>query len=94
MPTHSSILAWRIPWMEEPDRLKSIGSQRSDLAHTYASLLYFGHLMQIKKLKKKLFYADFYAKTFYAKKKKNSLKKTLMLGKTEGKRRRGQQRIR
>ena len=26
--------------------------------------------MQIKKLKKKLFYADFYAKTFYAKKKK------------------------
>ena len=28
MATHSSILAWRIPWMEEPDRLQSIGSQR------------------------------------------------------------------
>ena len=28
MPTHSSILAWRIPWMEEPGRLQSIGSQR------------------------------------------------------------------
>ena len=25
--THSSILAWRIPWMEEPDRLQSTGSQ-------------------------------------------------------------------
>ena len=26
--THSSILAWRIPWTEEPGRLKSMGSQR------------------------------------------------------------------
>ena len=28
MATHSSILAWRIPWREEPDGLQSIGSQR------------------------------------------------------------------
>ena len=28
MATHSSILAWRIPWMEEPDRLQSMGLQR------------------------------------------------------------------
>ena len=28
MVTHSSILAWRIPWMEEPGELLSIGSQR------------------------------------------------------------------
>ena len=28
MATHSSILAWRIPWMEEPGRLLSIGLQR------------------------------------------------------------------
>ena len=28
MATHSSILAWRIPWTEEPHRLQSIGSQR------------------------------------------------------------------
>ena len=28
MATHSSILAWRIPWMEKPGRLQSIGSQR------------------------------------------------------------------
>ena len=28
MVTHSSILAWRIPWPEEPGRLQSIGLQR------------------------------------------------------------------
>ena len=39
MATHSSILAWRIPWTKEPGRLCSIGSKRvrhdsGDLAHT------------------------------------------------------------
>ena len=39
MATHSSNLAWRVPWTEEPDGLWSIGLQRvghnsSDLAHT------------------------------------------------------------
>ena len=29
MANHSSILAWRIPWTEEPDGLQSMGSQRS-----------------------------------------------------------------
>ena len=28
MATHSSILAWKIPWMEEPGRLQSTGSKR------------------------------------------------------------------
>ena len=28
MTTHSSILAWRIPWTDEPGRLQSIGSRR------------------------------------------------------------------
>ena len=28
MATHSSILAWRIPWTEEPGGLQSIGLQR------------------------------------------------------------------
>ena len=28
METHSSILAWRIPWTKEPGRLQSMGSQR------------------------------------------------------------------
>ena len=27
MVTHSSILAWRIPWIEEPGGLQSLGSQ-------------------------------------------------------------------
>ena len=28
MATHSSFLAWKIPWTEEPGRLQSMGSQR------------------------------------------------------------------
>ena len=28
MATHSSILAWKTPWTEEPSRLQSMGSQR------------------------------------------------------------------
>ena len=28
MATHSSILAWKIPWTEEPGRLQSMGSKR------------------------------------------------------------------
>ena len=28
MTTHSSTLAWKIPWTEEPGRLQSMGSQR------------------------------------------------------------------
>ena len=31
MATHSSILAWKIPWTEEPGRLQSMGSQESDM---------------------------------------------------------------
>ena len=29
MATHSSILAWEIPWTEEPGGLQSVGSQKS-----------------------------------------------------------------
>ena len=35
MATHSSILAWRIPWTEEPGRLQSRGSQT--VGHTEAA---------------------------------------------------------
>ena len=35
MLTHSSILAWRIPWTEEPGRLQSLGSQR--VGHNWTS---------------------------------------------------------
>ena len=31
MATHSSILAWRIPWTEEPGELQSLGLQESDM---------------------------------------------------------------
>ena len=35
MATHSSILAWKIPWMEEPLRLQSMGLQR--VRHNWAT---------------------------------------------------------
>ena len=35
MATHSSILAWKIPWMVEPGRLQSMGSQR--VGHNWAT---------------------------------------------------------
>ena len=35
--THSSILAWKIPWMEEPGRLQSMESQR--VGHNWATSL-------------------------------------------------------
>ena len=37
MATHSSTLAWKIPWMEEPGRLQSMGSLR--VGHDWASSL-------------------------------------------------------
>ena len=39
MATHCSILAWKIPWMEEPGGLQSIGSQR--VGHDWATSLSF-----------------------------------------------------
>ena len=35
MATHSNILAWRIPWTEEPDGLQSMGLQRA--RHNWAT---------------------------------------------------------
>ena len=41
MATHSSILAWRIPWTEEPAEVQSVGFQRVRLKqlsmHTWSS---------------------------------------------------------
>ena len=37
MATHSSILAWRIPWMEDPGRLQSTGSLR--VGHNFTFFL-------------------------------------------------------
>ena len=37
MATHSSTLAWRIPWREEPGRLQSMGSYTTERLHfTYS----------------------------------------------------------
>ena len=33
MATHSSILAWRIPWIEESGRVQSMGSQQQTQQH-------------------------------------------------------------
>ena len=41
MAPHSSTLAWKIPWTEEPGRLQSMGSLESDMTeqlHSYFSL--------------------------------------------------------
>ena len=41
MATHSSILAWKIPWMEEPGRLQSMGFQR--VGHDFIFTFTFNH---------------------------------------------------
>ena len=48
MATHSSTLAWKIPWTEEPGRLQSMGSHRvghdqSDLAAAIAAVCSYKH---------------------------------------------------
>ena len=39
MATHSSILAWKIPWTEEPGRLQSMGRKESDTTERLHSLI-------------------------------------------------------
>ena len=43
MATHSSTLAWKIPWSEKPGRLQSMGSQR--VGHDWATSLHFTSLI-------------------------------------------------
>ena len=38
MAPHSSTLAWKIPWMEEPGRLQSMGSQSGTRLSDFTSL--------------------------------------------------------
>ena len=45
MAIHSSTLAWKIPWMEEPDRLQSVGSQR--VGDDWATSLHFINIVNI-----------------------------------------------
>ena len=47
MATHSSTLAWKIPWTEEPSRLQSMGSQR--VGHDWVTSLHFTNKNEKKK---------------------------------------------
>ena len=47
MATHSSTLAWKIPWTEEPHRLKSMGSLR--VGHDWATSLFIFHFHALEK---------------------------------------------
>jgi len=53
MATHSSILAWKIPWTEEPSGLQSMGSQRVH-KHTLYSKVSFKTRDKIKAFSDKI----------------------------------------
>ena len=46
MATHSSVLAWRVPWTEEPGGLQSFGSQR--VRHNWATNAFQFHLFYLQ----------------------------------------------
>ena len=46
MATHSSILAWRIPWTEEPGRPQSMGLQESDMTKQLNHHQYYINIFQ------------------------------------------------
>ena len=60
MATHSSILAQRIPWTEEPGRLQSMGSQESD---TTQRLSHYWIIEKATEFQKSISFTD-YAKAF------------------------------
>ena len=51
MATHSSTLAWKIPWTEEPCKLQSMGSDMTERIH-FTSTFQRGSLKKKKKKKK------------------------------------------
>ena len=114
MATHSSILAWKIPWTEEPGRLQSMGSQR--VGHDWGTfpLLYFINVVletppespldckEIKlvnpkgnnpeySLERTMLKIQYFGHLIW---RADALEKILMLGKIEGRRKSGQQRMR
>ena len=62
MATHSSILAWRIPWTEEASGIQSIGSQR--VGHDWSGLVCISYISNFDMLNflclKGFFYFPFY----------------------------------
>ena len=53
MATHSSILAWKIPWIEEPGGLQSMGCQESDTSEQLTLVHVSAFDYQVRKDKKK-----------------------------------------
>ena len=47
MATHSSTLAWKIPWMEEPGGLQSMGSRR--IGHLLSDFTFTFHFLALEK---------------------------------------------
>ena len=47
MTTHSSVFAWKIPWMEEPGRLRSMGSLR--VGHDWSDFTLTFHFHALEK---------------------------------------------
>ena len=45
MATHSSILAWRMPWTEEPGRLQSVGQKESDTTERLSDFTFTFHFL-------------------------------------------------
>ena len=61
MATHSSIIAWRIPWMEETGRLQSTGHKESDTTEQlhFTSLVYLRNMYWVSTTCQALFQAHY-----------------------------------
>ena len=59
MATHSSILAWRIPWTKEPGGLQSMGSQRVGHQEVYTHREKSSHLLSLQAAEKLEFELSF-----------------------------------
>ena len=77
MATNSSILAWRIPWTEEPGKLQSMGSQR--VGHDWATYDYDYDISFIKRNKLRCKTMKFWKKYQICKKKKEKKKERLRI---------------
>ena len=62
MATHSSTLAWKIPWMEEPERLQSMVSQR--VRHNWATSLSFSFFLSYKLKYQQIIFSFFWSRPF------------------------------
>ena len=68
MATHSSILAWRIPWTEKPGELQSMGSQRvghDGVTHTHTHTHIMVIILSLTKVKCSISFLDQLIIIFY-----------------------------